>query len=353
MTDFEIAGRKIGTGRAPYIIAEMSANHNGNINNAFRLIESAKMAGADAIKIQTYTAETITLDCDKPDFQITEGLWSGNTLYQLYKWAHTPWEWHRSLFEHATKVGITIFSSPFDSTAVDLLEDLNTPAYKIASFEAIDIPLIRYAASTAKPLIISTGMANQYEIEEAVSVAREAGCKSLALLHCVSAYPAEPADYNLATIPDMARRFGVVAGISDHTLSNNTAIASIALGASIVEKHFTLDRQGGGPDDSFSLEPDDLKKLCATTKEVWEALGDISYDLRSSEMPNIKFRRSLYFVKDMIAGEEIKPDCVRSIRPGYGLPPKMITEVIGAIVKTPVSFGTPVTMEVIEPKAQA
>lgn len=245
-TFISIAGRRIGPGCPPYIIAEMSANHNGRLELAYQIIEEAKRAGAAAIKIQTYRADTITLKSSLPDFQIRDGLWAGRTLYELYEWAHTPWEWHASLFEHARKVGITLFSSPFDATAIDLLEDLNAPAYKIASFEVIDLALIRYAASTGKPMILSTGMADAEEIQEAIDAAREGGCRDLAVLHCVSGYPAPAQDYNLRTIPDMIRRYGLVTGLSDHTLDNTTAIASIALGASIIEKHFTLDRSGGG-----------------------------------------------------------------------------------------------------------
>lgn len=337
-----IAGKNIGMGFTPYIIAEMSANHNGDLSAALCIIEEAKCAGADAIKIQTYRPDTITLNSDLPDFQITEGLWTGRTLYDLYEWAHTPWEWHQPLFNHAHKLGITIFSSPFDHTAVDLLEDLNAPAYKIASFEAVDLPLIKYVASTGKPMIISTGMADAEEIAEAIDAARAGGCKELAILHCVSGYPAPAADYNLRTIPDMAQRFGLVTGLSDHTLDNTTAIAGVAMGASIIEKHFTLNRQGGGPDDSFSLEPAELAALCRDSKTAWAALGQVDYGRKSSEQGNVKFRRSLYFVKDMKAGDIITPDCVRSVRPGYGLAPKYLGKVLGSKLAISVKAYTPV-----------
>ncbi len=338
-----IDGRKIGASEIPYIIAEMSANHNGDIENAFRIIEQAKKNGASAVKIQTYTADTLTLKSDLPDFVISDGLWAGRTLYDLYEWAHTPWDWHESLFKYARKIGITIFSSPFDSTAVDMLEDLNAPAYKIASFEAIDLALIKYVANTGKPMIISTGMADCDEIGEAVEAAREGGCKELALLHCVSGYPAPPEDYNLLTLQDISSRFNLITGLSDHTLDNSTAIAAVALGASIVEKHFTLDRNGGGPDDGFSLEPADLLNLCRDSETVWRALGKVNYARKSSEIENLKFRRSLYFVKDVKKGELITADMIRSIRPGYGLPPKELEGMLGKRLKKNVCFGEAVT----------
>lgn len=344
----EINGRCIGNGYIPYIIAEMSANHNGNLNAAYKIIEEAKKSGADAIKIQTYRPDTITLKSNLPDFQITDGLWAGQTLYDLYTWAHTPWEWHKPLFEHAHKLGITIFSSPFDNTAVDLLEDLNAPAYKIASFEAVDLPLIKYVASTGKPMIISTGMADAEEIQEAIEAAREGGCKELAILHCVSGYPAPAEDYNLQTIPDMIERFGLVTGLSDHTLDNTTAIASVVLGASIIEKHFTLDRSGGGPDDSFSLEPAELTALCRDSKTAWSALGSVNYGRKSSEQGNVKFRRSLYFVKDMKAGDVITNDCIRSVRPGFGLAPKYWDDVIGRRVTEDIMKNSPVSDRVFK-----
>ncbi len=343
-----INGRKIGPTYFPYIIAELSANHNGKFETAIKIIEEAKKAGADAVKLQSYTADTITLNSDSEEFQIHGGLWDGKTLYQLYQEAHMPWEWHKPLFEHARKLGITIFSSPFDNTAVDLLEDLNAPAYKIASFEAVDLPLIKYVASTGKPMIISTGMADAEEIQEAIEAAREGGCKELAILHCVSGYPAPAEDYNLRTIPDMINRFGLVTGLSDHTLDNTTAIASVVLGASIIEKHFTLDRSGGGPDDSFSLEPAELSALCRDSKTAWSALGNVNYGRKSSEQGNVKFRRSLYFVKDMKAGEVITADCIRSVRPGFGLAPKHWDDVIGRRVTEDIMKNSPVSNELFE-----
>ncbi|MBF0640331.1 pseudaminic acid synthase [Pseudomonas protegens] len=342
-----IAGRRIAQDAPPYIIAELSANHNGKLETALKIIEEAKKAGADAIKLQTYTADTITLNCDSEEFQIRGGLWDGKTLYQLYQEAHMPWAWHSPLFKHAEKLGITIFSSPFDNTAVDMLEDLNAPAYKIASFEAVDLPLIKYVASTGKPMIISTGMADAEEIQEAIDTAKSAGCKELAILHCVSGYPAPASDYNLRTIPEMIQRFGLVTGLSDHTLDNTTAITSVALGASIIEKHFTLNRSGGGPDDSFSLEPAELAELCRNSKTAWSAMGKVDYARKSSEQGNAKFRRSLYFVQDLKAGELITPDAIRSVRPSYGLPPKCYDLVIGKRVTRDITANTAVSFEVI------
>lgn len=343
----QINGRKIGCGEAPYIIAELSANHNGNLDNALKLIELAKKAGADAIKLQTYRADTLTINSDKDDFLIKDGLWAGQTLYSLYESAYTPWEWHKELFAKANSEEITIFSSPFDSTAVDLLEGLNAPAYKIASFEAIDLPLIRYVASTGKPMIISTGMANQEEIEEAIDEAKSAGCSQLAILHCVSGYPAPASDYNLLTLKDMSEKYNLVTGLSDHTIDNTTALASVALGASIIEKHFTLDRNGGGPDDSFSLEPKDLEELCQGANTAWKALGSVNYGRKSSEKTNIKFRRSLYFVEDINEGEIIKAKHVKSIRPGYGIAPKYLDNVIGRVMAQSVEAGTAVNWNLI------
>ncbi|EXF45353.1 pseudaminic acid synthase [Stutzerimonas stutzeri] len=343
-----IAGRRIANDAPPYIIAELSANHNGRLETALKILEAAKKAGADAIKLQTYTADTITLNCDSEEFQIHGGLWDGKTLYQLYQEAHMPWEWHEPLFNRARQLGITIFSSPFDNTAVDLLEDLDAPAYKIASFEAVDLPLIRYVAGTGKPMIISTGMADAEEIQEAVEAARDGGCKELAILHCVSGYPAPAEDYNLRTIPDMMQRFGLVTGLSDHTLDNTTALASVALGASVIEKHFTLDRNGGGPDDSFSLEPAELAALCRDSKTAWAALGKVDYGRKSSEQGNLKFRRSLYFVKNLRAGDRLEHDAVRSVRPGYGVAPKLLDQLLGKILQQDVKANTPVRLDLLK-----
>lgn len=342
MASINIAGRRIAKDEPPYIIAELSANHNGKLEIALKIIDEAKKAGADAVKLQTYTADTITLNCDSEDFQIHGGLWDGKSLYQLYQEAHMPWEWHKPLFDRARELDITIFSSPFDNTAVDLLEDLNAPAYKIASFEAVDLPLIKYVASTGKPMIISTGMADADEIQEAIDAARSGGCKELAILHCVSGYPAPAEDYNLRTIPDMIERFGLVTGLSDHTLDNTTALASVAMGATIIEKHFTLDRKGGGPDDSFSLEPAELATLCRDSKTAWQALGKVDYGRKSSEMGNVKFRRSLYFVKDMRQNEIITQDAIRSVRPGFGLAPKYYESIIGKNVARDIQANMPV-----------
>jgi len=342
-----LAGRRIAADAPPYIIAELSANHNGSLEAALTLVEEAKKAGADAVKLQTYTADTITLRQDTELFRIRGGLWDGRTLHDLYQEAHLPWEWHAPLFAHARKLGITLFSSPFDFTAVDLLEELGAPAYKIASFEIVDLPLIRRAARTGKPLIISTGMADAAEIAEAIAAAREGGCRELAILHCVSGYPAPAGDYNLRTLSDMIARFGLVTGLSDHTLDNTTAIAAVALGASLIEKHFTLDRAGGGPDDGFSLEPAELAALCRDSRTAWAALGRVDYGRKASEEGNVLFRRSLFFVKDGKAGEAVTPENMRSIRPGHGLAPKHYDAVLGRRLTGDVKAGTPVSWEVL------
>ena len=343
----KINGRTISSESKPYIIAEMSANHNGNIENAYKIVDMAKAAGADAVKLQTYRPDTITMNMHTPEFMIEGGLWDGKNLYELYDSTFMPWEWHKPLFDYAKKIDITIFSSPFDNTAVDLLEDLNAPAYKIASFEAVDLPLIKYVAQTGKPMIISTGMADLDEIQEAIEAAQEGGCKELAILHCVSDYPALAEEYNLKTLVNMQKRFGVVTGLSDHTIDNVTAIASIALGASIIEKHVTLDRNGGGPDDSFSIEEKELKELCKSTKVAWKSLGKVNYDQKLSEQGNIKFRRSLYCIKDIKKGEVITDDHVKSIRPGFGLKPKYYEKVIGKNAKFDIEKGMPISFDLI------
>ena len=343
----EINNKIISHNRPPYIIAELSANHNGSIVRAFESILAAKESGADAVKIQTFTADTITIRSDRKEFQIKGGLWDGSNLYDLYKKAETPYEWHEPLFDYAKKIGITIFSSPFDHTAVDLLEELNTPAYKIASPEIIDLPLIKYVAQTKKPMIISTGMANLDEIYEAVEVARENGCQDLALLHCISSYPAPFEQSNLRTIPDLAERFNVLTGLSDHTMGTVVATTSVALGASLIEKHFTLSRDDKGPDSEFSLEPDELKKLCHDTKIAWKSLGVVGYDLKSSEENAQKHRRSLYAVKDIQQGESFTTKNIRSIRPGLGLPPKYLDKVLSSKAAANIDIGTPISLDLI------
>ena len=343
-----IAGRKIGKDFSPYIVAEMSANHNGSFEMAKKTIEMAWKMGADAIKLQTYTADTLTIDSDKEDFQIKGGLWDGLSLYQLYKKAHTPFEWHKDLFDHARNVGITCFSTPFDESAVDLLEDLNAPAYKIASFEIIDLPLIRYVAQTKKPMIISTGMADLEEIGEAVDGARRTGCEEIALLHCTSGYPVPPEQADLRTIDDLGKRFDVVCGLSDHTIGTAVSIASVVLGASIIEKHVTLSRSDCGPDSSFSIEPDELKRLCSESKIAWEALGKVNYERKKIEESNIKYRRSIYAVKDIEPGNTFNKNNIRRIRPGFGLEPKFYEDLIGRKAKVKLERGTALKWEHID-----
>lgn len=347
---FTILGREVSCDVPPYIVAEISANHNGNVENAFKIIDMAKRCGADAVKMQTYTPDTITLNSAKEDFVIKYGLWKGRTLHQLYEWAHTPWEWHAALFAYAKDVGITLFSTPFDDTAVDLLEELNTPAYKIASFECTDLNLIKRVARTNKPIIISTGMANDAEIGEAVETAMKFGNGKLTLLHCVSGYPSPPGEYNLRTITDMQNRFGVNVGLSDHTLSNVTAISAVALGAVMVEKHVTLNRDGDGPDDSFSLEEDGLMELCTATRTAWQALGKVNYERTEAEKGNVKFRRSLYYVRSLQEGDVITENDIRSVRPGFGLPPKYYETLIGSKVTMSVEKNSPVNLESVKLK---
>jgi N-acetylneuraminate synthase len=336
-----IAGREIGAGRPPYIVAEMSGNHNGDIGRALALIGAAKAAGADAVKLQTYTADTITIDHDGPEFRVHGGLWDGRRLYELYQEAHTPWDWHPRLFEHARSVGIDIFSSPFDPTAVELLESLGAPAFKIASFELIDIPLIEQCARTGKPLIMSTGLASPHEIAEAVEAAHSAGAGGVILLHCTSAYPAPASDMNLRTLQHLADQHPVVVGLSDHTLGVTVSVAAVALGACFIEKHFTLSRAEGGVDSDFSLEPHELERLVKESREAWEALGVVRYDEVLSEAASRDHRRSLYVVADIAAGEPITAANVRSIRPGHGLPPKHLPEVLNKRARRDLARGSP------------
>jgi pseudaminic acid synthase len=343
-----INNRNIGPGYKPYFVAELSGNHNGDINRALTLIEKAKECGADAVKIQTYTPDTITIDHNGPEFTIKSGLWAGQTLYELYERAHTPWEWHEALFNKASEVGIDIFSSPFDRSAVDFLESLNAPAYKIASLEIVDHGLIAAAAETKKPLIISTGLASVNEIQEAIEVAKKSGATEICILHCTSGYPTPFSETNLNNIPDLISKFNTIAGLSDHTTGIAASIAAITLGASMIEKHFTLDQKDGGVDSSFSINPDELKIICTTINQTYEALGEVNYDIMPSEKESLNFRRSLYVVKDIIKGEEFTEENTRSIRPGYGAHPKHLIEVIGCKAKVNLKKGTPFELKFIE-----
>jgi N-acetylneuraminate synthase len=343
----EIAGRKIGAEHSPYVICELSGNHNGSLERCLTMVDAAADTGCDAIKIQTYTADTITLDVDRPEFKIHGGLWDGRTLYELYEEAHTPFEWHAAIFERARQRGVTIFSSPFDETAVDLLDSLGAPAFKIASFEAVDLPLIKYAASKGKPLIISTGMANLTEMQTALDTALAAGAPGVLLLHCVSSYPATFADANVRTVPDMAARFGCPIGLSDHTPGTAASVAAVSLGACAVEKHFTLARADGGPDAAFSLEPAEFKALVHDTKNAWAALGRAHYDVLGSEATSLLFRRSLYVTADVKKGEPLTRANVRSVRPGNGLPPADLDKVLAGKAARDLSRGEPLDWSMV------
>lgn len=345
--EIEIAGRKIGAGHEPFVICELSGNHNGSLERALRMIDAAAATGCDAIKIQTYTADTITMDVERPEFRIRGGLWDGRHLHELYREAQTPYEWHAALFERARELGVILFSSPFDETAVDLLAGLDAPAYKIASFEAVDLPLIRYAAARGEPLIISTGMANLAEIEAARDAALSAGAPGVVLLHCVSSYPAPLEDANVRTVADMAERFGCPVGLSDHTPGTAASVAAVALGASVIEKHFTLARSDGGPDAAFSLEPAEFSALVADCKAAWRALGRAQYDLVGSERGNVQFRRSLYVAADVKAGETLTKANVRSIRPGDGLPPGDLDAVLGRPAARDLKRGEPLAWDMV------
>ncbi len=345
--EIRIAGRSIGPNHPPYIIAELSGNHNGDLNRALQMMELAKTAGADAIKLQTYTADTITIDHDAPEFRIKGGLWDGRTLYELYQEAHTPWEWHATLFEKGRELDIPVFSSPFDKTAVSFLEELQAPAYKVASFELVDLPLIQKIARTGKPMILSTGLANLEEITEALETARTENCDEIAILHCISSYPAPLAEANLKTVADLTKRFNVPSGLSDHTMGTLSATTAIACGASIIEKHFTDDRSIKGPDSAFSAEPSELAQLCRDCKTVWESLGTANYDLKPSERGNLAFRRSLYVVADIKKGERFSSENTRSIRPNSGLPPKHMNDILGKRAGQDILRGTPLSWSLI------
>lgn len=349
MNEIIVEGRKIGPNHRPFIIAEMSGNHNQSLERALAIVEAAAKAGAHALKIQTYTADTMTLNLENPEFKIedSDSLWKGNTLYQLYQQAYTPWEWHKPIFDRARELGMIPFSTPFDETAVDFLEELDVPMYKIASFENTDIPLIKKVASTGKPMIISTGMATVAELDETVRAAREAGCKDLVLLKCTSTYPASPENTNILTIPHMRELFNCQVGLSDHTMGIGVAVASVALGATVIEKHFTLSRADGGVDSAFSMEPDEMKALVVETERAWQALGEVKYGPTEKEEASLKFRRSIYVAKDIKAGEKFTKENIRVIRPGYGLEPKYFERIIGLTANQDLKAGTPLSFDLL------
>lgn len=345
----KIADRLIGTGQPPFVIAEMSGNHNQSLERALEIVEAASKAGAHAMKIQTYTADTMTLDLDEGDFFISDpnSLWKGKSLYKLYQEAYTPWEWHKPIFDRCKELGMIAFSTPFDETAVDFLESLDVPCYKIASFENTDIPLIRKVAATGKPMIISTGMATVAELDETVRAAREAGCKDIILLKCTSTYPATPENTNILTIPHMRELFQCEVGLSDHTMGIGVSIASVALGATVIEKHFTLLRADGGVDSTFSMEPDEMKALVVETERAWQALGKISYGPTEKEKASLQYRRSLYVAADMKAGEVFTKENLRVIRPGLGMAPKFYEVLLGRKVNKDLKKGTPINWDIL------
>lgn len=345
-----IANQKIGTGERPFVIAEMSGNHNQSLEYALKIVDAVAKTGAHALKIQTYTPDTMTIDLDEREFHISdpESLWSGTSLYKLYGEAFTPWEWHKPIFDRAKKHGLIVFSTPFDETSVDFLEDLNTPCYKIASFENTDLPLISRVAATGKPVIISTGMANIAELDEAVRSARNAGCKDLVLLKCTSSYPATPENTNILTIPHMRELFGCEVGLSDHTLGIGVSVASVALGATVIEKHFTINRSDGGVDSTFSMEPVEMEQLVIETQRAWEALGAVRYGVQSpAEGKSLAFRRSLYVVQDVKAGQLLTSENVRAIRPGCGMPIKYVQQILGRRARQNISRGTALQWDLV------
>ncbi|MGI0492180.1 pseudaminic acid synthase [Alkalinema pantanalense CENA528] len=344
-----LGSREIGSHTAPFIIAEMSGNHNQSLDRALELVEAAAKSGAHALKLQTYTADTMTLNLTEGEFWIhdADSLWQGNSLYNLYQQAYTPWEWHEPIFQRCRDLGMIGFSTPFDATAVDFLESLSVPCYKIASFENIDLPLIRKVAQTGKPIIMSTGMATIAELDEAVRTAREAGCQDLILLKCTSTYPATPENSNLLTIPHLRDLFNVQVGLSDHTLGIGVAVASVALGATVIEKHFTLRRSDGGVDAAFSMEPEEMAQLVTETERAAQALGQISYGPTAAEIKSLQFRRSLYITQDLQPGAVLTPENLRSIRPGLGLPPKYYDQLLGKSLRCAVKAGTPMKWELL------